>query len=152
MHKLHAFLLAVALGATFPMQAAADITVRLEEFGVYRIEGRPNVRAELLRTTDRVPLQLGTTFGVSVSVHGPNDDRERTLRKITRFPPPGLTDPRTGRTRPYSETLVTVRVGQMPRSLFTFDHAWEMVPGVWTIEYWLGEEKLAEKQFTVVKP
>lgn len=149
MHKL----LAVLLGVTLPIQAgAADITVRVDEFGIYRIESTPNVRAELLRTTDRIPLVRGTTFGVSISVQGANTDREWTLRKITRFPAPGLTNPQTGRTRRYSETLVTVRAGQMPRGLFTFDHAWEMVPGRWTIEYWLGEEKLAEKRFTVVKP
>lgn len=146
MHKLFVVLVVMML----PIRAgAADVTVRIEEFGIYRLERSPEVRAELVQATDRIPLKQGITFGVSISVQGSGNEREWTLRKITRFPAPGLTNPQTGRTRSYSETLVSFYAGQMPLGLFTFDHPWEMVPGTWAIEYWLGEEKLTEKRFTV---
>ena len=151
MQRLHVLLVATALMAALSAQArAADISVHGVDFGIYRIEGGgPSREARLLQKTDRIPLQRGTTFGVMVDIHGPDDGRERMLRKVTRFPAPGLRNPQTGKTRPHSETLVTVRVGDVLHGLFTFDHAWEMVPGTWSIEYWLGDEKLIGKQFTV---
>lgn len=146
--------LAALLGAAIPLDGrAAEISVHGVEFGIYRIEGEGESRAaKLLEKTDRILLKRGTTFGIMVDIHGPEDGRQRMLRKITRFPAPGLRNPQTGKTRPYSETLVTVGVGDVLHGLFTFDHAWEMVPGTWSIEYWLGEEKLIGKEFTVVRP
>jgi hypothetical protein len=154
MKSPYLYLLAAILVAALPLPGqAADISVHGVDFGIYRIEGSgPSREAKLVQKTDRIPLKRGTTFGVMVDIHGARDGRERMLRKITRFPAPGLKNPQTGRTRPYSETLVTVRDGDVLHGLFTFDHAWEMVPGTWSIEYWLGDEKLIGKEFTVVKP
>lgn len=146
------FLFAALLG-TGPLQSrAADVWMHGIDYGIYRIEGSgPGRTAKLLEKTDRIPLKRGTTFGVMVEILGPKDGRERTLRKITRFPAPGLTNPRTGKTRPYSETQVTVHLGDTLHGLFTFDHPWEMVPGTWSIEYWQGDEKIIDKQFNVVR-
>lgn len=154
MKSLYLHLLTAILGAALALPVrAADISVHGVDFGIYRIEGSGSGReAKLVQKTDRIPLKRGTTFGVMVDIHGAQDGRERMLRKITRFPAPGLKNPRTGKTRPYNETLVTVRDGDVLHGLFTFDHAWEMVPGTWSIEYWLGDEKLIGKQFNVVKP
>lgn len=154
MQRRYVLLVATALMAPLSAQLrAAELSVHGVDFGIYRIEGDgPSREARLLQKTDRIPLQRGITFGIMVDIHGAKDGRERMLRKITRFPAPGLRNPQTGKTRPYSETLVTVRDGDLLHGLFTFDHAWEMVPGTWSIEYWLGDEKLIGKQFTVVKP
>lgn len=151
MKNIYFILLGALLGATLPVQGrAAEISVHGIDFGIFRIEGEgPSRIAKLVEKTDRIPLKRGVTFGVFVDIHGPDDGRARTLRKITRFPPPGLKNPQTGKTRPYSETQITVRSGDALHSLFTFDHAWEMVPGTWSIEYWLGDEKLIGKEFTV---
>ena len=151
MKNVYLFLLAASLGAALPVRGlAADISVHGVDFGIFRIEGKgPERKADLVQKTDRIPLKRGTTFGIFVDIHGPDDGRERTLRKITRFPPPGLKNPQTGKTRAYSETVITVRPGDALHGLFTFSHAWEMVPGTWSIEYWLGDEKLIGKEFTV---
>ena len=145
--------LALLLGAALPVQArAADITIHGIDYGIFSIEGEGAGRqAKLVEKTDRIALKRGTTFGVMVEVLGPRDSRERTLRRITRFPAPGLTNPQSGKTRPYSETEVSVHVGDTLHALFSFDHPWEMVPGTWSMEYWLGNEKLIGKQFTVTK-
>lgn len=151
MKSFYCLMLAALLGVSMPSRAA-DIVIHGIDFGIYRIEGEGHSReAKLVEKTDRVPLKRGTTFGVMVEVLGPQDGRPRMLRRITRFPAPGLRNPQTGKTRPYSETEVTVRVGDTLHGLFSFDHAWEMVPGTWSMEYWLGDEKLIEKQFTVTR-
>jgi hypothetical protein len=143
----------------------ADISLRVQEYGLFRVEttqtfadpthvaGRRHLgRHVLLQTTDRIPLEQGVTFGLAVALEGPMDGREWTLRRVTRFPVPGLTNPRTGKIQPYEERLFILRVGETATVSFTFDHEWEMVPGIWAFEYWQGEEKLAEKVFVVTKP
>ncbi len=153
MKTAYALALALSLGAALPLQGrAADMAVHGVDFGIFRLEGEgPGRQAKLVEKTDRIPLEKGTTFGVFVDIHGPDDGRARALRKITRFPPPGLKDPRTGKLRPYSETLVYVKAGDALYGLFTFSQPWEMVPGTWSIEYWLDDEKLIGKEFTVIQ-
>ena len=35
---------------------------------------------------------------------------------------------------------------------YGFDDAWEVVPGTWVLEFWVGDSKIGEQSFTVVKP
>jgi hypothetical protein len=34
---------------------------------------------------------------------------------------------------------------------YTFEHDWELLPGVWTFQIWYQGRLLAEEKFTVVK-
>ena len=158
-------LLAYFLATTPPYVWGADISLRIQEFGLFGTErsqtfadpthvaGHRHIgRHVLLQTTDRVPLKKGVTFGLAVALDGPIDGREWTLRRVTRFPVLGLTNPRTGKAQLYEERLFILRVGETATVSFTFDHEWEMVPGIWAFEYWHDEEKLAEKIFVVAKP
>jgi hypothetical protein len=33
---------------------------------------------------------------------------------------------------------------------YDIDDSWELVPGVWTIQLWAGDQKFAEESFTLV--
>ena len=143
----------------------ADITVHIESFGLYRLEGVEHTqradqtsgsvytasRKVFLQQTDRVPLTLGTAFGVSFVVEAPGRSTVR-LRSITRYPSPGLTNPKTGTTGLHDEVVITVPVGKPVVDEFLFSYEWELVPGVWVWQLWDGEKKLAEKSFVVVRP
>ncbi|MDY0163258.1 DUF3859 domain-containing protein [Desulfobotulus sp.] len=163
MNQIHKALLIAFLTIATPWNVlGAEKSLRITEYGLFRVEitetitnpskitgHQNNIRHVLLKTTDRIPLQRGANFGVSVVVDGSEDSREWTLRRVIRFPYPGLRDPKTGKTHPYDERLVTVQPGTDGTVSFTFDHEWEMVPGRWAIEFWDGEKKIAEKVFTV---
>lgn len=47
--------------------------------------------------------------------------------------------------------IVTRRVGASNWNGYTFDDPWELVPGTWTMELWVGKQRLASQEFTVVK-
>jgi hypothetical protein len=144
---------------------SSDVSVRIEDFGLYRFEGilltedvtqatgsRQEGHHVLIQTTDRIPAKLGVIFGIGFVVDAPANIREVTFRRITRFPPPGLTNPKTGRTHLFNESLRTYQVGQKLHATYGFDEEWEIVPGTWRIELWDSEHKAAEKAFFVTRP
>ncbi len=152
--------------ATFPVMAlGADISVQINEFGIYKVERTRTIedttqvsgqyglgRFALLQTADHIPMQLGISFGITYVVTAHADIRQVKLRVITRYPSPGPTNPETGKTQAYDENLLIVQTGQKRHRTFTFDYEWEMLPGVWQFEIWDGNNKIAEKAFTVTKP
>ena len=148
--------------------AAGDISVQIVNYGM--VQRKPlmlqdNSEASsqsgkgeqevTFQRTDRVPLEPGVRFGVFIVTTNPRlpNGQTVTLRKVTRFPAPGLTNPETRKTTLSEAAPVTVRTGE-PQGPFGFglDHDWELVPGTWKIEFWLGDEKLAEQAFFLAKP
>ena len=86
-----------------------DLQVTITEFGLYNVRDRkdrvvPNNaivypgehdNMMLSRTTDRIPLILGLTFGV-VALFRSGVKSKKTIRLIYRFPPPGEKGKRDG--------------------------------------------------------
>jgi hypothetical protein len=106
-----------------------------------------------VKRTRTVPAKLGVRFGFGYVVVGSPQGAKVTLRKVTRFPPPGLKSPAAKEALRFSEVAVTRTIGREPGYVdYGFDDPWELVPGRWTIELWLGERRLAAQSFTVVKP
>jgi hypothetical protein len=142
---------------------SSDVSARIESFGLYRIErvadvvdathagGRRAIggKAVLLEATDRVPLKLGISFGVELVLDAPHPVQSAKVRRITRFPPPGLRDPKTGRNFTSHEATIPLPVRVRLPFTFVFDEAWELVPGDWKFEFWIDDEKAAEKTFFV---
>jgi hypothetical protein len=109
------WLLAICLVAVSPSAGlAADLTLQIVDYGTYHSENQQIIKGPtvasgqrreggqtvLLQRTDRVPMELGARFGVWViaSIPGAPAGQQVTLRKINRFPAPGLTNPATGKT------------------------------------------------------
>lgn len=106
-----------------------------------------------VKRTRTVPAKLGVRFGFGYVVVGSPQGAKVTLRKVTRFPPPGLKSPAAKEALKFSEVAVTRTIGREAGYVdYGFDDPWELVPGRWTIELWLGERRLAAQSFTVVKP
>lgn len=108
---------------------------------------------QFYQSTDRVPARLGTRFGVNYVIVGNPEGTIVEFREVVRLPAPGLRNPKTGNV--YRETNRTVQKAIGNRGTLTgysFDQDWEMVPGPWTFELWLGERLMLTKTFTVYKP
>lgn len=106
-----------------------------------------------VKRTRTVPAKLGVRFGFGFVVAGSPVGAKVTLRKVTRFPPPGLRSPAAKEPLKVSQVAVTRTIGREAGYVdYGFDDPWELVPGTWTIELWHGDRKLATQSFTVVRP
>jgi Domain of unknown function (DUF3859) len=128
----------------------AEVEKRLQDPAVLGL--RSVVRnVQFYDKTSRVPGRLGTRFGFRYRVRGIAADQAVELAKLTVFPPPGLTDPRRGRSHAANRSVIRVK-GETPFTTgYSFDEPWEIVPGEWRIELWYGGRKLVEQRYTVVR-
>ena len=163
-YTLRGLLLAVLLFVS-GAASAADITVDVKSFGIFRVDNlKLEKRADQTggvvvssahtvfeKQTDRIPARIGTAFGPTFVVRAPGQTSVR-LRSVTRYPSPGLTNPVTKVTGMRDETVLTFTVGEASQDLFHFTYDWELVPGVWVWQLWDGETKVAEKSFVIVRP
>ena len=146
--------------------AAPNTIERIEvfEFGLYErgpvIQELPPTPAGIgraisdgfkhLRTTRKVPAQLGTSFGFRYRTEGRFG--YAPLTQILILPPPGIDSPLSGRTVLRDAMPGHVVVGNEDMMMMTFDHKWEMVEGIWTIELWSGDRKLGSESFEIFIP
>ncbi len=106
----------------------------------------------LLRKTTNIPARIHQRFGLRYIVRGAVIGSSAELRLVTRLPPVGALDPRTGRRYLTQEYDLTLQVGVPAYRDFHFDHDWEIVPGRWIFEFWQGNRKLLEQSFCVFDP
>ena len=99
-----------------------------------------------------VSAQKGVRFGFEFVVMGRPDGAKVPLKSVIIFPAQGLRNPETGRTQPRDEYMISATINAVERNGYGFDHEWEAVPGTWTIQLWDGNRKLAEQNFTIVRP
>jgi len=163
------WLIALCAVTVSPVLATAgDVTVQIVNYGMVQTKplmlqgsaapsSQPGQGEEevTFQRTDQVPLRPGARFGVFILASMPNSPPGRmvTLRKVTRFPAPGLTNPETRKTILSEAVPITVRTGE-PQGPFGYglDHDWELRPGTWRIEFWYGDEKVAEQVFLLTTP
>jgi hypothetical protein len=132
--------------------------VRLLEAGIYCVSPRTGEQVEAPDTVAGVvhtivgepfdvigrvvPLQQGLSFGIRTELKASDP---LTVRMALRHPPMVDNEGQTGGS--YTTTL-PARASHV-RS-FTFDYAYEMVPGRWTMEIWDQDELLLSVGFDVV--
>jgi hypothetical protein len=73
------------------------------------------------------------------------------LNYVTRFPQTGMVNDK-GEKLAKSQFTWNDTVGKNAVRTYTLDHAWEVVPGDWTMEFYYEGRKLGEKRFTVTAP
>jgi Domain of unknown function (DUF3859) len=146
-------------------QAPRVDSIKIVDYGLYTNnvtakESAPNVpggsrnivkEIRHAATTRTVPAQQGVVFGFNFTVVGAPAGTVVPLHMVDVYPPPGLRDPATQKLSDHAEYNRTATIGSQTFTSYGFDHDWELVPGVWTIQIWYEGRKLAEQQFTVVK-
>lgn len=108
-------------------------------------------RIELLESTTTVPARRGIRFGFRYVILGSPKGKNVELGLAINFPKPGFHAPGSDTTYLRSEVTAVRPVGKMAYREFQFDHDWEMIPGLWTFEFWHGDRKVGEQSFCVVK-
>jgi hypothetical protein len=105
---------------------------------------------QYIASTSTIPAKIGTKFGFRYTISGTPYDGRVSIKQVTIYPPAGVTNPKTGLL--FTNSFSTVyRVGMPPIFAgYDIDAPWEQVPGIWTIQLWIGERKFAEQSFTVI--
>jgi hypothetical protein len=144
--------------------AARIDRVEIVEKGLYKVELNERVedpttvgggryvhsKGELIKDTATIPA-VPSQFGFRYVVSGEPKGAKVPTRIVAHYPEGGRTNPNTGKTAMKDEFPQTATIGGAP-NLFFLNMKWGMVPGVWTIEVWSQDRKLAEQKFTLVQP
>jgi hypothetical protein len=99
--------------------------------------------------TNTVPMQIGVQFGLWYTVVGSPAGANVPVRVRMVFPQAGLHPPGTSEPVLESPETDTVQIGKSIFTAYTLEEKWELVPGDWTFELWVGDRKLASQTFTV---
>lgn len=107
--------------------------------------------AKLVTRTTKISAAKGVNFGYRYKIVGQPANANVPLRFVTRYPSPGVRNPATGHSIMEDETTIDRAIGKVEHDLFLITEDWEVVPGVWTLEIWFGDKKLASTTFTLTK-
>jgi hypothetical protein len=155
------FLLTAVLGFVLPAAAGEASGVEIVEYGLYTadVTGQlrdsngiiSNVVENLchVATTTTVPMRRALHFGFRYRVDGSVAGDAVELTLAVRFPAAMQPIPE-GQPLTKHERGTTLADGTVSFTGYSFDQAWEFVPGTWTLEVSQHGRKLAEKSFTVV--
>lgn len=159
----------LALLILIPSHAAGEAPridrVVIFERGIYRAQstGMPHPavsmrpvsgvqNSQLIDSTTTVPARHLTRFGLRYVVNGAPHGAVVGLRMITRYPDGGLLDPVSRQRHFQHEYNIDVQIGVPGYRDYNLDEDWEVVPGRWVFEFWIGIRKLGEQQFCLFEP
>ena len=107
---------------------------------------------ELIEPTRTIVGQLGGAFGFRFKVVGPHAGNSIPLHIVVRFPPEGVLSG-DGKTPVVADDYFENTVaGDADFLTWKFDARSDLVPGIWVIQIWQGDQKLTEQPFKVILP
>jgi hypothetical protein len=159
------FALVLLLGLSATAQAQSDARITILDYGIVTGTVGKDVRApgtatgvtrevtnfKLVRQTETIVARQGVRFGIRYRLDGVPRDKVLKAKCITRFPAGGVTTPK-GENVTADEFDCELEGGDANWRSYTFDEAWELVPGDWVMEFWYGGQKIGEKRFAVTLP
>jgi len=127
--------------------AATDSWGQIVVKGIFRT-------STFVEDTTVIPAVLGTYFGVVVKVRPTlrHTSGFNVVRITWRFPAAGLTNPKSGQTLHVLHGQCVCPPDRDCRLAFKFGQPWELVPGVWEIEFAAENRPSLKQSFTVVEP
>lgn len=144
-----------------PSRAAETVGVEILQYGLFRadIVGKQpdaggvvhNVVDNIchIATTRDVPMKIGVHFGVRYKVTGPVAGERVLLKKVLRYP--AVLTPPSGRPASMVGDFVELKVGTTTYTEYALEQPWELVPGLWTFQFFERDRMLAEFGFTVTE-
>jgi hypothetical protein len=157
-------LMTFSIGTGLAFAQESEYTVEIIDYGILTSEEMgtfkdkrnitESVRAQnpkIISQTTEVEGKLGIIFGILYKIIGPSKQREVPGEAIWIFPK-AMTNPQTGKSAKRAFRKETFEPGAIYHNSYSFDDDWEIIPGVWTIEIWVDDQKLTEKSFTVIVP
>jgi Domain of unknown function (DUF3859) len=130
----------------------AEIT----QLGTYEYEAASSNKAasseyRFVSSATTVPARKGAHFGFEYRLLGIPRGLQAPIRHVVIFPEGGVRTT-TGQVLARKDSFITATIGNLYLRGYNLDEDWEVVPGVWTLQVWFGERKLAEQSFTLTKP
>ncbi len=145
--------------------AAENLQIEIVDFGIYTAgtakrvgEGITGKGLHISKSfhftqrTTKIPATLNIRFGLSYIIKGHPMGETIELKQITLFPISGVKNPKTQKVLHISERVFPRVIGEKYGAGYTFDEPWEAVPGIWVIQLWYKDQKLAEQIFNVYVP
>jgi Domain of unknown function (DUF3859) len=158
-------IVSLVLFASYPAIAQVQVTnVEVLDYGIYTVDVKTSRRdsqginenlttsARLAKATTTVPAERGVEFGIRYKIDGAPVGTVVSLRELTIFPAPGMRPPSASQPVHISRTTTTPRIGDVSYTGYRLDDPWELLPGVWVIQLWYGDRKVAQQNFTVIAP
>jgi hypothetical protein len=108
--------------------------------------------AQLVAATMSIPARQHVRFGLRYVVEGVPRGTMVDIRMVTRFPAVGLVEPTSGQRIFSREYRQPVQLGLPGYRDYALDEDWEVVPGRWLFEFWIGDRKLKEQEFCLFDP
>ena len=154
--------LAMTAGAAYAQELEVQ-RLDITDFGIYALDreiiGRDPRGINLGTATNvahtatqrTVPAQIGVTFGFRYRVVGKPEGASIPLKKVIIYPAPGLQTPASSSSVRKAEFELEARIGETNTELYTLEDQFELVPGTWVLEMWLGNRKLASQPFRLDK-
>jgi hypothetical protein len=102
-----------------------------------------------LPQTDRIAANLGARFGIGFTIRGAPSGRRVGVRRVWHFPP--ITNSQTGVTTSKSENYLTCGLNETCFTGQFLRQEFELVPGNWTVEIWLGTTQLLTHSFELFR-
>ncbi len=103
----------------------------------------------LIEQTGLIMAKPGLTFGTSFVLSSDDFGEFIPMTWITRFPAGGVVSG-DGTVFECDRMSCDVPNRAVTFQSYTFEQAWEMVPGEWVFEIWCEEQRIADHAFTVM--
>jgi len=165
MRTMLSLLLLGALSATAAFAQGAQVDrIEVVEYGLYDLKtvkksDAPGVASgvllqtegRLIEKTTTIPAKRGVAFGYTVKLHGSPEGATVTVRDVNIVPDPGLRNPSRRGVTYFEEATYKRKIGETWRSDYQLAYDWALVPGKWVFQLWVGDRKMAEQIFVLVK-
>ncbi|MBT4159731.1 MAG: DUF3859 domain-containing protein [Gammaproteobacteria bacterium] len=103
----------------------------------------------LVRSTSTIPALPKSSFGLRYQLVGVSSGDAVAVTDV--IITPGIKDPDSDEDPRFRESREDIAFGGRTNYTgYTFDSAWEAVPGTWTIEIWHKDSQLLSQEFRVV--
>lgn len=155
----------IALSFTTTSFAAEVLGIEIVDYGIYTAETTKRVGEGITgkglhvsksfhftHRTTKIPATLNLRFGLSYIIKGRPAGETIELKQVILFPISGLKNPKTQKVLHMSERVFSKVIGEKYGAGYKFDEQWEAVPGIWVMQLWHEDRKLAEKTFNVYIP
>jgi hypothetical protein len=149
----------------YPAIAQVQLTnVEVLDYGIYTVDVKSSRRdsqgmnenlstnVRLAKATTTVPAERGVEFGMRYKIDGTPIGNVVSLSELTIFPSPGLHPPTGSQAIHASRTTTNPKIGEVSYTGYRLDDPWELLSGVWVIQLWYGNRKVAQQNFTVTLP
>lgn len=144
-------------------EANENINFEIVDFGIYEIKASQPIyesnllasqrsvggTVQLIKSSSIINGSLGTVFGLRFKLTDKSKMGKSQIKIVTKYPFPGIKDPKTGVIHLQDEYMVPVVFGEIQTTYYRLSQKWEIASGTWVKEIWYEGVKVGEKQFSV---